>query len=171
MSVWSSIGGAICVAVTVVGLGLSWRLWRKSGATRGIRGVAWSLLPLAAYLTGAVGLLGRLVNAIVRFAGGFVFSPKSWAGVIVVGVAVLLFLTSGGLPLLNWRKARERRKAAAAASRDSDSRAAVPAARRRGGAQAADPPAVGAPAAQGPAGAGDDDLSDVQEILRRRGIK
>jgi len=42
-----------------------------------------------------------------------VFSPKSWAGVIVLGVVVVLFLVSGGLPLLNWRKARRRRKVAA----------------------------------------------------------
>jgi hypothetical protein len=159
MSVWTSIGGAVCVAVTAVGFVMSWRIWRKNGATRGMRAVAWSLIPLAAYLTGAVGLLGRLVNAVVRFAGSFVFSPKSWAGVIVVGIVVLLFLASGGLPLMKRRKSKERRKAAAAQVQPNGSR-----------------PAVSAPAttqkAPVPRGsADDDDMGDIQEILRRRGIK
>jgi hypothetical protein len=156
MSIWLSIGGAVCVAVTVVGLVLSWLTWRKNGAARGIRAVAWSLLPLAAYLTGAVQLLGRIVNAVVLFAGSFVFSPKSWAGVIVVGVSAVLFLASGGLPLLNWRKKRERRKQAARAARADGAQPAVTAAK---------------PKAPVPSGSGDDDLRDVQEILRRRGIK
>jgi hypothetical protein len=169
MSVWLSIGGAICVAVTAVGLVISWRVWRKSGAIRGLRAVAWSLLPLGAYLVGAVRLLGSLVANIVRFAGAFVFSPKSWAGVIVIGLAVVLFLLSGGLPLMNWRKARERRRAAkaeASAGRGPGGPSgppAVPASRRapastRGGRSSA------------PAADDDDDLGDVQEILRRRGI-
>src|SRR5437899_6913238 len=98
MSVWSSIGGAICVAVSALGLVWSWRIWRKNGASRGMRAAAWSLLPLAAYLTSAVGLLGNLVNAVVKFAGAFIFSPKTYAGVIVVAIAAVLFLASGGIP-------------------------------------------------------------------------
>jgi hypothetical protein len=161
MIIWNSIGGAVCVAVTAVGLVMSWRIWRKSGATRGMRAVAWSLLPLAAYLTGAVRLLGNLVSAIVRFSASFVFSPKSWAGVVVVGIAALLFLSSGGLPLLNWRKARERRKNAAAAaeangSGTTTSQPAVTAGKRK---------------TPVPAGSDDDDMSDVQDILNRHGIK
>jgi hypothetical protein len=165
MHVWSDIGGAICVAVTAVGLILSWLVWRKNGATRGMRAVAWSLLPLAAYLTGAVLLLGRIVNAIVRFAGSFVFSPKSWAGVIVVGLVVLLFLISGGLPLLNWRKSRERKKAAAVAARSGQGAAGTQA----GSAQrAVTSTGRSAPQQRGPGE--DDDMGDIQEILRRRGI-
>jgi hypothetical protein len=166
MSVWLSIGGAICVAVTAVGLVISWRVWRKSGAIRGLRAVAWSLLPLGAYLVGAVRLLGSLVANIVRFAGAFVFSPKSWAGVIVIALAVVLFLMSGGLPLLNWRKARERRRAAkAAAGRGPGGPTAppaIPASRR------APAPTKASRTAAAPDD--DDDLGDVQEILRRRGI-
>ena len=134
MGVWSDIGGAICVAVTALGLVWSYRIWRKDGVHRGMRAIAWSLIPLAAYLVGAVGLIGRLVNAVVIFAGSLVFSPKTYAGVIVVIVAVLLFLLSGGLPLAKERKARKRRKAekaAARAQRDSASQPPRRAARRR----------------------------------------
>jgi hypothetical protein len=163
MNTWTSIGGAVCVGVTVVGLLLSWLIWRKKGATRGMRAVAWSLLPLAAYLTHSVLLLGRIVNAIVRFAGAFVFSPKAWAGVAVVGIAAALFLVSGGLPLLNWRKARERRKLAAQAAKADGS---------VGQANGSQPAAVASRRpAPVPSAADDDDLGDIQEILRKRGIK
>jgi hypothetical protein len=168
MSVWSSIGGAICVAVSALGLVWSWRIWRKNGAASGTRAVAWSLLPLAAYLVGAVGLLGRLVNAVVRFAGAFVFSPKTWAGVIVVGIAAVLFLTSGGLPLMNWRKNKKRRKVAGGEDASGGSRAAVPAGQQAPeGRKAVEPRRAKATV---PGGSDDDDMKDVQEILRRRGI-
>ena len=174
MSVWSSIGGAVCVAITAVGLVLSWRIWRKNGASRGMRAAAWSLIPLAAYLTNAVQLVGRLVSAVVRFAGSFVFSPKSWAGVAVLGVIVVLFLASGGLPLVNWRKSRERRKLAKARAKDSgDTRQPVTAGTRAVPVGMAPAPRAKAPArtAAAPSDEADDDMSDVQEILRRRGIK
>jgi hypothetical protein len=165
MGVWSSIGGAICVAVTALGLVWSYRIWRKDGWSRGLRAIAWSLIPLAAYLTSAVGLIGRLVNAVVIFAGSIVFSPKTYAGVIVVVVALVLFIVSGGLPLAKERKARKRRKAekaAARAQRESGQPAAT-----ASQAKAVEPRKTGAKAA---VPGGDDDMSDVEEILRRRGI-
>ena len=166
MGVWSDIGGAICVAVTALGLVWSYRIWRKDGVHRGMRAIAWSLIPLAAYLVGAVGLIGRLVNAVVIFAGSLVFSPKTYAGVIVVIVAVLLFLLSGGLPLAKERKARKRRKeekAAARAQRDSGQ----PAAAAGRETKAVEPRKHKAPV---PGGKSDDDMSDIEEILRKRGI-
>jgi hypothetical protein len=172
MSTWSSIGGAVCVAVTVLGLLLSWRVWRKKGVTRGLRAVAWSLLPLGAYLTHSVKLIGRLVQAVVLFAGSFVFSPLAWAGVVVLGISVVLFLASGGLPLLNWRKARERRKLAAQAKADGSGahvgQVAGPAGEANGGQRAAVASRRKTPV---PGAADDDDMGDIQEILRRRGIK
>jgi hypothetical protein len=166
MSTWNSIGGAVCVAISAVGLVASFLVWRRKGAVRGMRAVAWSLIPLVAYLTGAVLLVGRIVNAIVRFAGSFVFSPKSWAGVIVLGLVVVLFLTSGGLPLLNWRKSRERRKRAAA-DRAADKATSRPAAGGTGE-QAAVATRRQAHEARP---SGDEDMSEIEEILRQRGIK
>jgi hypothetical protein len=171
VGVWNSIGGVVCVAVTALGLVWSYRIWRKDGWSRGLRAIAWSLIPLAAYLTGAVGLLGRLVNAVVIFAGSIVFSPRTYAGVIVVIIAVLLFILSGGLPLAKERKARKRRKAekaAARAQRDSG-QPGQPAATAGPATKAVEPHRAGAKKAA-PGGGGDDDMSDIEEILRRRGI-
>jgi len=157
---WLSIAtGTTCLIVTIVGLILSFIAWRKKGLRSGLRGVAWSLLPIVMYLTGAIRLVGRLGSAIVAFAGSFVFSPKAWLGVILAAVALLCFLISGGIPLLGGT--RRRNKARRQRSRDS---------KGYGGADAAPAAPSARQQPQVPA-ASDDDLSDVQEILRRRGIK
>jgi hypothetical protein len=163
LGTWLSIAtGTTCLIVTIVGLILSFIAWRKKGLRSGLRGVAWSLLPIVMYLTGAIRLVGHLGSAIVQFAGSFVFSPKAWFGVILAGVAVLCFLISGGIPLLGGTRRRNKaRRQRARESRDSGS---------HGGPDATPslPPARQQPPGPAPS---DDDLSDVQEILRRRGIK
>ena len=154
MGTWLNIATLpVCLTVTIVGLVLSFIAWRKKGARSGMRGVAWSLLPIAMWLTNSVGLVGRIGSAIVRFGTAFVFSPKAWLGVILVGVAVLLFLVSGGIPLVGGT--RKRNKARRQKARDSER----------------EPAAISRPQGQHATPAADDDLGDVEEILRRRGIK
>ena len=155
MGTWLNIGGWVCVAITVVGLGLSVMVWRKKGPGSGLRGVAWSLIPLGAYLTHSVRLIGQIGSAIVQFATSFAFSPKAWLGVGLLGVSVLLFLVSGGIPLMRGRNRRKAAKAGkgARSARDGQPPGSVPAKRN----QAAVP-------------AGDDDLADVRDILKRHGI-
>jgi hypothetical protein len=151
--------GPVCLAITVVLLIFSAIAWRKKGLRSGIRGAAWSLLPLAAYLTHALGLLGRVVSAIVQFAGGFVFSPKAWLGIILVGVSAVLFLISGGIPLFSWNRRRKKAKQnGGRGGRGGDG---------GGHPQASLPPARRQEAA--PSG-GDDSMREVEEILRKRGI-
>jgi hypothetical protein len=143
----------VCLTVTIVGLILSFIAWRKKGLRSGLRGVAWSLLPLAMWLTGAVRLVGHIGSAIVQFAGAFVFSPKAWLGVILACLAVLLFLISGGIPLVSGTRKRNKKR------------------RERVRADQPEPAAVQPAQRQTPAPPPDGDMSDVEEILRRRGIK
>ena len=143
-----SFAGPIFVAVTVVGLVLSGLAWRRKGARSGIRGIAWSLLPAAAWLTHSLGLVGRVVSAVVQFGAGFVFSPEAWLGVILVGFSVVLFLVSGGIPLVSWRR-RHRKEA--------------------DGGSAERPPVAGR-SSRAAVGSGDDDLADVRDILKKHGI-
>ena len=156
--VTGGFAGPVCLAVTVVGIVLSVLVWRKRGARSGIRGVAWSLLPLAFYLVHALALIGRIVSAIVQFAASFVFSPETYLGVILVAAAVALFLVSGGLPLLRLRKRRSGHDKAGGEHPGSGKQAGngqttVPAVRKRAEVTG-----------------DDDDLSDVRDILKRHGI-
>jgi type II secretory pathway pseudopilin PulG len=171
MNTWNSIAWfPICVGVTAAGLVYSWFAWRRRGARRGTRAVAWSVLPLAAYLTGAILLIGRIGSAIVQFAGSFVFSPKTWAGVALFGLSVLLFLASGGMPKVRKDKKRARKAEAKQAAATAGGNAAVTAGGQRGAEVTMPAPKP----AKVPRGKGADDDNgldaDVAEILRRRGI-
>lgn len=167
----------LCAGVTGVGLVLSFLLMRRRGAAAGLRAAAWSLLPVAAFLTGALPTLWQIGTAIVGFVAGLVFNPTVWAGVAVTGLAVLLFLVSGFL--------RGRRLRAATASPAPSAPAvatAAPGVRDRAVAPAAtavtqplpkrDAAPVPGPATSRPAAkpAADDDFSDIEDILKRRGI-
>ena len=145
----------LCGGLTILGLIASWVVWRRRGAGAGLRWVAWSLLPMAAYLTHAVRMLWQIGSAIGSFAASFIFSPQVWAGVALTGLAIVLFVVSGTI------RGRTRKPGTAGAD--------VPAGR------AAQP--AGAPAgkalkpAKSKVPAVDDDLGDVADILRKHGIR
>jgi hypothetical protein len=153
VSTWLSIGGWVCIAVTVVGLGLSVVVWRRRGPRSGLRGIAWSLLPIAAYFTHSVRLIGQLVSAIVQFASSFVFSAKAYVGVGLLVLAILLFVVSGGMPKVR-RPGRRKDAGRDHASEDKGQPAKVPALQDRRAKSAAE----------------DDDLGEVRDILKRHGI-
>jgi hypothetical protein len=148
----------LCAGLTGIGLVASWLAWRRRGVAAGLRGAAWSLLPLAAYLTGAVEMLWRIGTAVADWVAGFVFSPRVWSGVIVVGLAVLLYLVSGALRRRS--PSRERVASRAEAVQGPPSKQPVAPADRR----------AMEPARKQPAATPDDDFTEVEEILRRRGI-
>ena len=146
----------------------------------GLRGVAWSLLPLAAYLTGSIQMFWKIGTAIGDFGAHLVLSPKVWSGVGVAALAVVLFFVSAPLK----RRRKQARKAAAAGEPGAatESGAARPAVPEQAGAngngsangtrrQELEPsrsrPAKAAKSKGEPV---DDDMREVEEILRRRGI-
>ncbi len=157
----------VCLALTAAGLIVSWLSWRRSGPRRGIRVAAWSMLPLAVYLTGAVRLVGRIVSGIVSFAGSFVFSPRTWAGVAVLGLAIVLFVVSGGLPAR--RRRTKRRQAEAGPAGRPAAGPGGPAGRSQ--LPAASPAPSPARKSRKPAEPEDEDFREVADILRRRGIR
>jgi MFS family permease len=150
---WLPLTGGL----TLLGLIASWFAWKRRGVAAGLRGVAWSLLPVAAYLIGAIELLWRFGTAIGSFATSFVFSPKVWSGVAVIAVAIVLFVVSGKL---RGRRAKKKKTAAAP----------EPGAVASNGARASGGVPARLPAGKRKAAADDDDMSDIQAILRRRGI-
>ncbi|MEU5880814.1 hypothetical protein [Spirillospora sp. NPDC047279] len=133
----------ISYGVTLLGLIISWGVYKRRGAASGMRGAALSLVPAAAAMTG-----------VTDFVTGLVFSPVKWAGVVLAGLAVVLYLTSG--VMLSRRAEVEEGEPAgkpkAAKGRKQPKKAVE---RSSGGASAAVDP----------------DLAEIEEILRNRGIK
>jgi hypothetical protein len=173
MSTYNSIAWLpLCAGLTGIGLVASWFAFRRRGLGSGLRTVAWSLLPLAAYLTGSIQMFWKIGTAIGDFAAHLVLSPRVWSGVAVAVLAGVLFVVSAPM--------KRRRKRARKAASDPAEAEAGPAAQR----PAIPEPANGAKpgqkgrelepsrarAAKSKGDAGDDDMSEVEEILRRRGI-
>jgi hypothetical protein len=201
----------ICVGLTAVGLVLSYYYGRRHGHLSMMRGAAWSLLPLAAYLTGSIEMFWKIGVAIGHYADGFIFSPEKWAGIAVAGAAALLFTTTHGksrrrAARLARRAARAERKKAGGDGDETGLAGAAGAAGALGAAgslgtraldtltrtqsaktqpaktqpaktqpaktqmqpTATQPAKSGKAAAKSPAV--DDDMKDIDEILRKRGI-
>jgi hypothetical protein len=149
----------LTAGLTLAGLIVSFFVWRRRGVAAGLRGVAWSLLPVAAYLIGAIELLWRFGTAIANFASSFVFSPRVWAGFIVLIVAIVLFVVSGGL------RGRTRRRGGGKAVTQAAGNGA-------GSSAAAAKPGKAISTGKGKASGLDDDvLGDAAEVLRRHGIR
>jgi hypothetical protein len=155
----------LCAGLTGLGLVLSYLVMRRRGLGSGLRCAAWSLLPLAAYLTGSIKMFWKIGVAIADFAKGFVFSTEVWSGIAVAGLAVLLFVVSGPMRRRRVKRGQDPKPVGttAPAGREIAPRTApattmattqTPAKARKGK----------------PAAGDDDDLGDVEDILRRHGI-
>jgi hypothetical protein len=143
-STWQALG----VTLTLIGLVLSVVLWKTRGVTAGLRGVAWSLLPAAAGLTGTLKLLWEIGDSILRWAVHLVFSPLVWGGVVLAGVSIALFALTAAL------RARERGTHPVDGRDRSAGQLPAEASRKK----------AARPAAQ------DKDLDDIEAILRKHGI-
>jgi hypothetical protein len=174
----------LTLGLTIVGVLLSYLTYRRRGLRPAMMVTAWSLLPIAAYLTGATEMFWKIGAAIGKFGTDFVFSPEKWAGIGVTGLAVALFLAAGGRT--RRRASREARKAAKADRGKGEAEGTstppalgkagtkpgtqvLPAERQRVPAERATAatPAKGSRKSAPP---DDDDLKDIEDILRKRGI-
>ncbi len=126
--------------LTAIALWLALRARRRGDLLGAVRWVGWGLIPPALLMTGSVGLVGRISSAVASWAANLVLNPVTWAGLLMGGVAIVMI---GGATAL-----RRRRGPAPAAPAGKEKRA------------------VGQPK-QAPV---DDDMAEIEEILRRRGI-
>lgn len=150
---WQALG----LVLTVLGLGLSAVVWTRRGPAKGLRGIAWSLLPLAAGLTGVLQLGWEITDSVVGWAARLVFSPIVWLGLVVAAVSVVLFVVSG------WMMRRNGSRTTAPAEVSAGSGAALPASGR--------PPAGSSREGDNRTGGAGDDMADIEEILRKHGIQ
>lgn len=151
----SATWAALVLVLVVLGAGLSWVAWRRRGLAAGLRGLAWTLVPIAAWLTGTLRLAVQVVEAVVDWATRLVFSPTVWLGVAVAVVAAGLWVVSG---LMRRRGIGVREGTA-------------PRRRRLRSGDEGDAPPARRPAKQQGAGADpDDDMADIEAILKKHGI-
>ncbi|GAA1809769.1 hypothetical protein GCM10009795_063930 [Nocardioides hankookensis] len=134
---------ALTLSLTVAGGIWTWFAFRNRGLASGTRALGFTLLPLAAYLTKTLQMFTGIAGEISDWAGHLVWSPVVWLGIVLAGVSVVLIGVSGRLRAREVGPAEERRSL----------------------------PPVGPGGKGRPALAEDDDMADIEALLRKRGIK
>lgn len=134
--------GALALSLTVLGGLYTWWALRRRGVVAAVRGAGLTLLPVAAWLTGLLTVFSSVGDAVGNWVTGLVFNPRTWIGVLVFFVAVVLI---GGANLV------ARRTSPAPMSRKE--RRAV-----GKGKSAKSQPVV------------DDEMAEIEAMLKRRGI-
>lgn len=146
---------ALAAVLTALGAAWTWHAFRHRGVASGLRGAGLTLLPPAALLTGTLEMFTEIGGSVLDWATSLVLSPVVWIGIVLTGISVLLLGSSaflrarghGGNPGADT-PGRSGPKPAPATAR----RAGLPPASGRG------EPAI------------DDDMADIEAILKRRGI-
>lgn len=144
---------ALTAALTVAGGIWTWIAFRRRGAVNGLRALGFTLLPAAAWLTGTLEVVVEIAGSVTDWATGLVFDVFTWAGVGLAGLAVVLFVVSG---FLRDRQLGRAQAGGSAPSHDHKAPGALPRSSASGS------------AGRSPV---DDDLADIEALLRKRGIE
>ena len=144
--------GALALTLTVLGGIWTWLAFRRRGVASGLRALAFTLLPLAAYLTRTLRMFTRIGEAVADWATHLVLDPTVWIGIVLAGLSVALFAASR-LVRGRSRPARGERERSPRRTGRGATAAELPASRGRG------EPLI------------DDDMADIEALLRRRGIE
>lgn len=156
----------VCVALSGAGLAMALlTAWRRR-FLHATRIAAWALLPIGLYMTG-LATLGRKVGvAVGKWGADLVFKPTVWIGILVLAVSALLFM----IVRVAGKRSPRRRKV-------TGDDGGVPAVAPQASTGALEPGRGAqrqpAPSRKKAKASGDDGLSDfseIEEILRRRGI-
>jgi hypothetical protein len=139
--------GALALALTVLGGVWTWVTYQRRGLAPALRAGALTLLPVAAWLTGVLGLVATIGGSIGDWALDLAFDPTMWVGAGLAGLAAVLYVVAGHLGAK--RVGQEPREA------------------KRAQAQPQTLPEAGPPDA---APAVDAEMAEIEAILRRRGI-
>jgi hypothetical protein len=139
--------GALALSLSILGGIYTWWALRSRGITAAVRAAGFTLLPLAAWMTGLLQVFGDIGTSLAHWLTRLVFSPTVWLGMIIGFVAVVLI---GGANAVSRRMPGDRldrgtRRSAAAAPK-----AVTPAVKRD--------PLI------------DDEMAEIQAILKKRGI-
>jgi len=95
VSIDDTTWAALALVLTILGAAYTWVSWRRGGVAAALRGLAWTLIPVAAWLTGTLKLAANILEDVIDWAARLVFSPVVWLGIVVAGVAAVLWVASG----------------------------------------------------------------------------
>jgi heme exporter protein D len=143
--------GALTLTLTALAGTYTWWAFRNRGVSAGVRGVGFTLLPLALLLTNSLRMVTRIGTAIADWATDLAWNPLVWAGLLLGGISVVCFVVAGFLTR------RELGTPEPSKQRGGGSKE-LPAGRRSGSQPVlADEPV-------------DNEMAEIEALLRKRGI-
>lgn len=150
---------ALTVTLTIAGAVATWLAYRRRGLPAAMLAAGVTVLVPAAYLTGTLRMFTEVADAVAGWATSMVLSPTVWTGIVLAGIGVLIIAGSRALAA---RGVGARRRGVPLGATAAGAPAAAPAGRER--------PRAAASRKSEPAPAVDDDLADIEALLKRRGI-
>lgn len=161
----------VCISLAALGLVLAIVLWLRGRRGRAVQAFGFAALPVGLYLTGLLGMIFDAVAALGAWAAGLVFNPAVWAGVGLLGIAVVLWVVGGMIARRTQRAPRQVDQGAGRTELRGPSRSGQgkggqgKGGQRKGGGQGKDD-------ATSHHGTGEaSEFDDIEELLRRRGIE
>lgn len=154
-SVEGTTWAALTAALTVAGAIWTWIAFRRRGAANGLRALGFTLLPAAAWLTGTLEMVVEIAGSVTDWATSLVFNVLTWSGVGLAGLALLLFVVSGFIRDRQLGRGQAAGGKTAPVGDRPAGRRELPATPQR--AQGGSPI--------------DDELADIEALLKKRGIE
>lgn len=158
-----NVGMGLGAALAAVGFVISYFVWRRKGAAYGLRGVAWSLLPLIAGLLLLMDVVLQFVLGVLGVVLTMAFRLQSWVGIGLAVLMVVLYVVTGFMKSKGIGVKAGARPQDKARAKGEDAPAAGAAPTAAGQVKAPQPK-------QSKAAAADDDFGDIEALLRKRGI-
>ena len=134
---------ALTLSLTVAGSIWTWLAFRRRGVASGLRALAFTLLAPAAYLTKTLQLVTGIAGEFSDWIVNLAWNPTVWFGVLLGGASVVLFVLAGML------RSRQLGKAGGPEARQLQ---------------------PGKAPRTGPTFPVDDDMAEIEALLRKRGI-
>lgn len=150
---------AICSGLTLVGIMITALIWTHAKVKTVVWWFGFSLIPIAVYLLGLIPQTIGAYETLRLWYGTLTFTPIVWTGIALGGLGVFLMLVSRLIP------AKPRKKKDAPALRPTGGLPAASTPR-----PAVAPPATQPMPAQSQATPADD-MDEITQILKRRGIE
>jgi len=150
----------ICVGLTLIGVVITGIAWRRGKNGRVIQGVGLALAPIALYFSGLLRLLWNGAVAVGRWATGVILSPAVWLGLGLLALCLVLWVVGGFVA----RRSPSRRRAGAGSAAKGGAAVTT-------GSAATSTGPRGAPARKAQPPAEDDDMAEIEALLKSRGIE
>lgn len=177
----------VCIALAVVAVLAGVIGWRRSQRpTRLVAGIAWALVPIGLYLSGLADLVWQGIQGVIAWGAAVPGTPTGVAGLIMIGVGVLTAIVVGVVARRRGPQTPSGRDAAApaavgrptpASSENREPAFTTPPA-SPGSGNPKLPPAMpqdaggrGRRGRQPQKASGDQDMDEIEAILKSRGIE